>query len=256
MLATTITRHVPPASKQVDAVLFDFAGTLFMPQPAARQVALAAKSAGLRLTSQECECIAARFERVGMPGGPYPASIPADLRALYAERDLGPDAHRAAYTALMSTAPAPEGLAGAVYERIRLPEGWVAYRDTHATIAVLVERGVAVGVVSNVGFDIRPILIAHGMDQLALHATLSFEVNAAKPAPEIFRSALAGLAAAPARTLMVGDHPVADGGAAAVGIQTLILPMSPPGTRHGLDRVIELVLGVTPASLDHAPAER
>ena len=43
MLATTITRHVPPASKQVDAVLFDFAGTLFMPSRRPVRWALAAQ---------------------------------------------------------------------------------------------------------------------------------------------------------------------------------------------------------------------
>jgi hypothetical protein len=40
---------------------------------------------------------------------------------------------------------------------------------------------------------------------------------------------------------MVGDHPTDDDGGGALGIRTLILPMSPPGARHGLDRVLALV---------------
>ena len=142
----------------------------------------------------------------------------ADLRALYAERDLGPDAHRAAYTALMSTTPAPEGLAGAVYERIRLPEGWVAYRDTHATIAVLVDAespwAWLATSASISGLSSSPM--AWTNSRFTRPCRLRWTPRSS-PAPEIFRSALAGLAAAPARTLMVGDHPVADGGAAAVG---------------------------------------
>jgi HAD superfamily hydrolase (TIGR01509 family) len=141
----------------------------------------------------------------------------------------------------MSTVPAPAGLAAAVYARVRVEDGWIAYSDTHDTIQALTDRGVKVGLVSNVGFDLRPILTAHGLDQLTRHATLSFEHGVAKPSPEIFQRALANLDAQPADTLMVGDHPIADGGAGALGIHTLILPMSPPGARHGLDRVLARV---------------
>jgi HAD superfamily hydrolase (TIGR01549 family) len=228
-------------AQPIRAVLFDFAGTLFMPQPAARQVALAADTLGLPLTLRECERLAEQFLRVGMPGGPYPASIPEELEESYAQRDLSPEAHRSAYVALMSSVPAPEGLVAAVYARIRSKDGWIAYSDTQETIHALTERGVPVGLVSNVGFDLRPILTAHGLDQLARHATLSCEHRVAKPSPELFRRALASLDAQPEDTLMVGDHQLADGGAAALGIHTLILPMSPAGTRHGLDRVLELV---------------
>jgi FMN phosphatase YigB (HAD superfamily) len=234
---------VRKTGQQVDAVLFDFAGTLFAPQPAARQVALAADELGVALTPQECERLAAQFLHAGMPGGPYPESVPEELEAIYAQRDLGPDAHRAAYVALMSTVPAPAGLAAAVYDRIRVADGWIAYSDTRHTVGTLTDRGVKLGLVSNVGFDLRPILSAHGLDQLALHATLSFEQGVTKPSPEIFRHALASVEAGAADTLMVGDNPVADGGAGALGIRTLILPMSPPGGRHGLDRVLELVGG-------------
>jgi HAD superfamily hydrolase (TIGR01549 family) len=234
---------MPKSAQQVRAVLFDFAGTLFAPQPAAQQVALAADGLGVLLAPRECERLATQFLRAGMPGGPYPASVPEEFATKYAQRDLGPDAHRAAYVALMSTIPAPAGLAAAVYERIRLERGWIAYSDTHETIRTLADRDVQVGLVSNVGFDLRPILTAHGLDQLARHATLSFEHGFAKPSPEIFQLALAGLDASPADTLMVGDHPLADGGAAALGIRTLILPMSRPGSRHGLDRVLALTSG-------------
>jgi HAD superfamily hydrolase (TIGR01549 family) len=233
---------MPASARPIRAVLFDFAGTLFARQRAEREVALAAETLGVALSRPECERLGAQFLAAGMPGGPYPASIPDKVAPIYAERDLGPDRHRAAYLALLSSVPAPKGLAEAVYERVRTADGWIAYSDAQATIQALIERDVSVGLVSNVGFDLRPILNAHGMDQLALHASLSFELGVAKPSPVIFKHALASLDAVPADALMVGDHPVADGGAAEIGVRTLILPMSPPGSQHGLAQVLDLVL--------------
>lgn len=111
----------------------------------------------------------------------------------------------------------------------------------------LADGGLAVGLVSNVAFDLRPILRAHGFGVLADHCLLAYEHGAAKPDPSIFRAALATLGTSAASTLMVGDHPDADGGAAAIGCRTLLLPMSDPGSRHGLDQVLELVGRATPS---------
>jgi FMN phosphatase YigB (HAD superfamily) len=44
----------------------------------------------------------------------------------------------------------------------------------------------------------------------------------------------------PAATLMVGDNAVDDTGGLALGIRTLLLPMSPAGEPHGLDAVLAL----------------
>jgi FMN phosphatase YigB (HAD superfamily) len=233
---------VDDKDEPITTVLFDFAGTLFAPRPAEQQVAAAARELGVALSAHEREDLARQVVKAGMPGGPYPESVPEELRDLYARRDFASEAHRAAYVALMSTVAAPPGLAAALYERILVPDGWIAYSDAHESVKALMKRGVSLGLVSNVGYDLRPILLAHGMEQLARHATLSFEHGVAKPSPEIFRLALEDLRARPGSTLMVGDHPLADGGAAALGICTLILPMSPPGARHGLERVLMLVL--------------
>jgi FMN phosphatase YigB (HAD superfamily) len=244
---------VPLTENPIRAVLFDFAGTLFAPQSAPLQVLRASARLGLALSHSECERLGAEFLRAGMPGGPYPDSIPAEIAADYARRDLDPEAHRAAYIALMSAVSAPSGLAQACYESVLVADGWVPYSDTEATLEALRGRGLALGLVSNAGFDLRPILDAHGQVELARHATLSFEQGAVKPSPAIFRAALATLDAAPTQTLMVGDHPEADGGAAALGITTLILPMSAPGARHGLARVIEAIGSGTSSSLQLPP---
>jgi FMN phosphatase YigB (HAD superfamily) len=197
---------------------------LFAPRDPAERVADAAEQLGVGLDDRDARDLAESYARAGLPGGPYPASIPGELESLYAERDLGPEQHRAAYVAL-------------------LPEGWVPYLDTLAVLRALWRARVRVGLISNVGFDLRAILVGHGVRPLAERATLSFEHGLTKPDPALFALALTCVGATAAQTLMVGDHPVADGSAANMGIRTLLLPMSPAGSVHGLAHVLDLVRG-------------
>jgi HAD superfamily hydrolase (TIGR01509 family) len=203
----------------VRAVLFDVAGTLAMPRARAGEEAL---------------------DAAGRPGGPYPSSVPDALADAYAARDLDPDAHRAAYVGLLSTVVAPAA-ATAVYERILVPDGWVAYPDAAPTLAALRARGIRTAAVSNVGYDLRPVLDGLGLLEHLDAVVLSCEVGAIKPDPAIFLAALRAVGVAPAEALMVGDHPTADGGAADCGIRTLLLPMSPAGADHGLGAALALV---------------
>lgn len=213
------------------AVLFDFAGTLAMPEE--RDAWLAA--AGVSVDGD----LAARLEAVGRPG-PTPAVVPAALAEVYAARDDDPVSHRAAYTGLFSTLVDP-ATAERLYGRTLIPGGWRLYTDALATLRALRERGIATAVVSNVGFDLRPVLDGLGLSSLLDAVVLSYEVGAIKPDPAIFRAALDALGGvAPQDALMVGDHP-ADGGAVALGIRTLLLPYSKAGATQGLDAVLALV---------------
>jgi HAD superfamily hydrolase (TIGR01509 family) len=223
----------------VHAVLFDVAGTLAVPLGAGAWLAAAADVAGVVL-GDDARALAARLERAGLPGGPYPASVPDALRDAYAARDRDPATHRAAYTGLLETVvDAP--LARALYERILVAAGWMAYADAVPVLRALRERDVATVAVSNVGFDLRPVLDGLGLLDLLDAVVLSFEVGAVKPQPEIFAAACAVAGVAPSAALMVGDHAAADGGAAECGIRTLLLPMSPAGATHGLGAVLALV---------------
>jgi HAD superfamily hydrolase (TIGR01509 family) len=231
-------------TRPITAVLFDLAGTLLVPRPAADWVVRAADELGVRMSDEELDALAQSYLAAGLPGSPYPASIPEHLTTAYETRDLDSGAHREAYVGLLLTLPEPcEGFAEAVYAQSINPDTWVPYADTAEVVGALDDAGIAMAVVSNAGFDLRPVLRHHGLEALAERCTLSFEHGAVKPDPSIFRAALDALGAEPQETLMVGDHPAADGGAAALGCPTLILPMSPPGARHGLDRVLRLVLG-------------
>jgi HAD superfamily hydrolase (TIGR01549 family) len=232
---------------RISGVLFDFAGTLLVPRAPDELVAGAAGRAGIRLDPGELAELAGAYLAAGVPGAPYPSHIPEHLVELYDRRDLSPESHRRAYVGLFETIQHPrpglEGLPEAVYEQILGPEGWVAYADAVDTVEELARRGVAVGVASNVGFDIRPILRHHGLGRLVDHCTLSFEIGCVKPDPRIFMEALDRLGTPAAGTLMVGDHERADGGARALGIRTLILPMTDPGSVHGLGSVLEVLDG-------------
>jgi HAD superfamily hydrolase (TIGR01509 family) len=224
------------------AVLFDLAGTVLMPQAAPTWVATAAHATGVTLSADELAALAQRYLDAGLPGGPYPDDVPGEVAALYAVRDLGPDEHRAAYMALLSTVPEPApGFTAAMYEMVLAAEGWVAYPDAAPTITALRRAGLQVGLISNIGYEVRPILRAHGLGALADCATLSCEHGIMKPDARLFTAALAQLGTEPSETLMVGDHATADTGGVKLGVRTLVLPMTPPGAPHGLDVVRSLV---------------
>jgi HAD superfamily hydrolase (TIGR01509 family) len=211
----------------VEGVLLDFAGTLFMPEDEVDGVLAAAASLGARLDRAEAARLAAGYARAGRPGGPYPSHVPPALAEAYARRDLSSDEHRAAYIGLLETVDAPvPGLGAALYERVRrLLDGLRA-------------RGLRTALVSNIGFDLRPVLAGHGLMVDAF--ALSCELGVTKPDARMFHAACDAIGVAPARALMVGD-PVAVGGAADAGLRTLLLPMTPAGTEHGLDAVLGLL---------------
>ncbi|WP_433493703.1 HAD family hydrolase [Micromonospora sp. CA-248089] len=81
------------------------------------------------------------------------------------------------------------------------------YADTVATLSALRDSGVRIGVVSNVGRDIRKCFARHGLDGYVDAFVLSYEVGLVKPDPRIWGVALEALHAAPGQTLMADDHP-------------------------------------------------
>lgn len=226
------------------AVLFDFAGTLAMPEDRDAWLAAAGVDAAL----------GEALERAGRPGGPYPAEVPDAVAAAYAARDRDPATHRAAYAGLLATVVGPD-TATRLYDRILTADGWRAYPDAVPVLEALRALGVRTALVSNVGYDLRPVLAGLGLLPLLDTVVLSYEVGATKPDPALFRAALDALGVSPDAALMVGDHATADGGATALGVRTLLLPMSPAGEAHGLDAVLALAgagagagAGATPTS--------
>ncbi|MFD9301707.1 HAD family hydrolase [Streptomyces sp. NPDC060048] len=224
--------------------MFDFSGTLFRVEPTEDWLRAVVEEAGLDLPEAELVDCARRLEEAGaLPGGANPRRLPRRLETLWRERDLSSAKHRAAYTALAREASLPSAeLADALYDRHRTPPAWRPYPDTASTLATLRERGVPVAVVSNIGWDLRPVFRAHGLDHLVDAYVLSFEHGVQKPDPRLFRTACEALGQAPADVLMVGDDPVADAGAAALGCRVELVRHLPVEQRpDGLGAVLGLL---------------
>jgi HAD superfamily hydrolase (TIGR01509 family) len=226
--------------RQVDAVLFDFHGTLAQVEDAVAWVVASAAACGAQLDRGRATVLADRLVTAGRAGGPLPYRVPPQLAEVWADRDLYEHCHRAAYTGLAATVGTDvDGLPDALYDRLLGPAGWLPYSDTEATLRTLHDAGIKVGVVSNIGFDIRPHFAAWGLDALVDAYVLSYEVGRCKPDPAIFRRACGMVGADPERTLMVGDSP-ADAGAVRAGCAALVLPAAEPGRSNGLGATLAL----------------
>lgn len=160
-------------------------------------------------------------------------------------RNVSAEAHRHAFTTWYASVPDLAPVAVALYEQLRTPEHWLPYADTLETLAALDGAGVRVGVVSDVGWDLRPTFAHHGLDGYVGAWVHSYEYGTEKPDPLLFRHACAELGVSPAEALMVGDVQAKDGGAAAAGLRAYVLPAGQvPGSVRGLDAVLRLA-GVT-----------
>jgi HAD superfamily hydrolase (TIGR01509 family) len=226
--------------RSIDAVLFDFHGTLAQVEDPITWVRAAAADCGVVLDVGEATVLADRLVTAGRAGGPPPYRVPPHLIEVWAERDLYPHAHRAAYVGLAATVTTRvDGLADALYERVTRPGGWQPYPGALRVLTAVKAAGLGVAVVSNIGFDIRPMVQAFGMSGLIDSFVLSYEVGRTKPDPAIFEYACAALRVDPERTLMVGDS-TADAGALAAGCTAYLLPTADHGRPNRLAAVAAL----------------
>ncbi|WP_282083939.1 HAD family hydrolase [Streptomyces tendae] len=226
------------------AVLFDFSGTLFRIESTQAWLRAALDGAGVELAAPELARTTEALQRAGaLPGGAPPARVPEELAEVWEVRDDSPALHRAAYTGLSRQVPLPRpDLYDALYERHMAPDAWSAYADAAEVLDALRGRGIAVGVVSNIGWDLRPVFRAHGLERYVDTYVLSYEHGIRKPDPRLFRVACAALGVEPGRTLMVGDDRRADGGAAALGCGVHFVDHLPVAERPaGLRPVLDLV---------------
>ncbi|MGW0613750.1 HAD family hydrolase [Streptomyces sp. NPDC002788] len=226
------------------AVLFDFSGTLFRVESTDAWLRGVLAGAEIRLAEAELTAAVRALEAVGaLPGGGDPARVPEELAGTWQVRDRSAALHRAAYTGLSRQVRLPDpALHDALYDRHMSPAAWAPYPDAVEVLRTLRERGVPVGVVSNIGWDLRPVFRAHGLDRYVDTYVLSFEHGIQKPDPRLFATACEALGADPRRTLMVGDDRRADGGATALGCEVHFVDHLPVTERpDGLRPVLDLV---------------
>jgi FMN phosphatase YigB (HAD superfamily) len=119
-------------------------------------------------------------------------------------------------------------------------------------LRTLRERGIGVGVVSNIGWDLRPVFRDHGLDPYVDAYVLSYEHGVQKPDPRLFAAACEELGADPRNALMVGDDRRADGGAAVLGCAVHFVDHLPVTERpDGLLPVLDLVDGTPRGTAGH-----
>ena len=220
----------------IRAVLFDFGDTLFRRRGGSLAIVEAAQALAREVGHPEAAAMWGAIQAR--------ARTPAELAK---GRDLSPEAHRKAWTELYSQADtlAP-GIGTLLYEWEISPERWQAFPDTLPTLAALRAAGIGLGVVSDTGWDIRPILELHRCLDWFGAMVLSCEYGMAKPAASLFLSGCESLGVPPEEALMVGDNPLTDGGAADAGLTALILPVPRPaddGRARGLWSVARLAIG-------------
>lgn len=223
----------------IKGVLFDFSGTLFRIESVRSWLAATLTERGVSVGDADFERYVQELEASGaLPGGPPPRHVPGDLASAWASRDESAGAHREAYTGLARQVRLPyPGLYDALYDRHRTPAAWHPYPDAAEVLASLRDRGVAIGVVSNIGWDVRPVFRAHGLDTLVEAYALSFEHGVQKPDARLFHTACTLLGQHPTDVVMVGDDRHADAGAAALGcevrfVQHLPVKERPDGLRE------------------------
>lgn len=215
---------------ELDAVLFDFSGTLFRLEEDEKWFE------GMTLDTDESREVdghvqAELMRRLTAPTGRSVSMTPEALQA-WMHRDLAPHLHREAYLHVLRESGLARHHAEALYSKAIDPDCWTPYPDTATVLAGLRNHGVKTAVVSNIAFDLRPAFDGVGtVDEFVL----SFEVGAVKPDPAIFQLALDRLGVPADRALMVGDSDEADGGARALGCAfALVDPLPTRDRKDGL----------------------
>jgi len=229
----------------IKGVLFDFSGTLFRVESTESWLRAVLREAQVELDEGELIRAAQELELAGaLPGGAFPGRpLSGDLAALWRIRDESATSHRAAYTGMSRQVTLPDpALHDALYERHMVPAAWQPYPDAAEVLEGLRARGIAIGVVSNIGWDLRPVFRDHGLDAYVASYVLSYEYGIQKPDRRLFEIACAGLGLDPRDVVMVGDSREADGGAAALGCAVHFVDHLPAAERpNGLRPVLAMV---------------
>ncbi|MFG3142297.1 HAD family hydrolase [Streptomyces sp. NPDC048211] len=217
----------------IKGALFDFSGTLFRIESVRSWLTATLAEQGVSVDDADFERYVRELKACGaLPGGPPPQHVPGRLASAWASRDESAHRHREAYTGLARQVELPDPrLYDALYDRHRTPAAWRPYPDAAEVLASLHARGVPVGVVSNIGWDLRPVFRAHGLDAYVAAYVLSFEHGVHKPDARLFHTACTLLGQDPTDVVMVGDDRHADAGASALGCDVRFVRHAPVDER-------------------------
>lgn len=129
-----------------------------------------------------------------------------------------------------------------LYERFAAAEAWHLYDDVLPLLQKLAERRIRLGIISNWDARLRPLLTALGLAQYFEVITISCEVGATKPSPQIFQAAANAFSLPPQRILHIGDSLAADvHGAQAVGFHSLLIDRDRAAGQGVIRSLLELL---------------
>ncbi|MDV8076135.1 HAD family hydrolase [Rhodococcus sp. IEGM 1370] len=212
----------------IEAVLFDFSGTLFRLEEHPSWFDGIHDANG---TPVDGAGAAELMRRMTAPVGET-VEFDDATRHAWRNRDLDPALHRQAYLHVLAQSGVTDPVhAESVYGRVIDADSWTPYPDTEGVLKKLAAESIRIGVLSNIAFDIRPAFVDRGLDRFVDEFVLSFEVGHVKPQPEIFRHAVTALGVDPAVTLMVGDSDEADGAAREIGCHFALVDPVPTSQR-------------------------
>ncbi len=220
---------------RIEAVLFDFSNTIFKMADLTTWLGRVAEHTGRG--ALDAQTVAQAVRQLDA------AIARPEILASQHGRDSSSEAHRQAMYTWWTAVDFLRGHEQIAYDLMADEDGWRPYPDTEPVLRALRERGIPLGIVSDIGWDLRIHLKRHAMADLFGAVALSCEVGVEKPDPRLFLKACADLGVDPRATLMVGDNPVRDGGANAVGMRVLILSAEHRTGERGLHAVLSLVDG-------------
>ncbi len=232
---------------RLGAVTLDAAGTLFEPvEPVGVTYARVARRHRIVISSDEAE----RRFRAAMESAPplaFPDAPPRELA----------DRERAWWSAVVQqtlgagSAPGFSACFAELYAHYARARAWRVFPEVVDALRALRARGLRLAVVSNFDHRLEALLAGLGLAPFLDGVVLSARAGVAKPAPAIFRMALAGLGVPPVAALHCGDGVAADvEGARAAGLRAALLdrtgrrPPVPP------DTIVVTTLGELPVTVD------
>ena len=199
-----------------EAVLFDWMLTLADYPDEREHVRRAHEVLGREIDADALEAIAHRLVTT--------AADDTDVCAAMAHADCSVAQHQEATMLHFERAGVDAELASSMYDLLGDPTFHPLYGESADVLRSLVQHGVRVAVISDIHVDLRAHAKCFEIGDLVNAWILSYERGVQKPDPTIFQLALDELDVTAEQALMVGDRASHDGGAAALGIDTMILP--------------------------------
>ncbi|HLY39351.1 MAG TPA: HAD-IA family hydrolase [Candidatus Binatia bacterium] len=202
------------------AVTLDAAGTLFEPvEPIGVTYARVAARHGIVVAPNAVERgFADAF--AAAPPLAFPKATPATLAD--EERTWWSSIVRAALG--VEPTPAFATCFAELYEHYGAPATWRVFDEVPDTLRALRNHGLKVAVVSNFDRRLDGLVAGLGLAPLVDAVVSSTRAGAAKPAPDIFHTALRALSVTAAAALHAGDSVVADvAGARAAGLRAVLV---------------------------------